>query len=65
MLRNEKRGRIIILTTHYMEEADILADRIAIMHEGKIHCLGSPLFLKNRFGVGYNLTVVRNISASA
>lgn len=65
MLRNDKRGRIIILTTHYMEEADILADRIAIMSEGKVHCLGSPLFLKNRYGVGYNLTVVRNISASA
>ena len=47
MLRNVKRGRIIILTTHYMEEADIVADRIAIMHEGKLNCLGSPLFLKN------------------
>ncbi|CAG9311641.1 unnamed protein product [Blepharisma stoltei] len=64
MLRNDKHGRIIILTTHYMEEADILADRIAIMSEGKLHCLGSPLFLKNRFGVGYNLTIVKQISAS-
>lgn len=64
MLRNDKRGRIIILTTHYMEEADILADRIAIMHEGKVHCLGSPLFLKNRFGVGYNLTIVKNIDST-
>jgi len=61
MLKREKRGRIIILTTHYMEEADILADRIAIMSQGKLYCLGSPLFLKKRFGVGYNLSIVKAI----
>ena len=65
MLRNDKRGRIIILTTHYMEEADILADRIAIMSEGRLNCLGSPLFLKNRFGVGYNLTIVKKIGVNS
>jgi len=57
MLKNNKRGRIIILTTHYMEEADILADRIAIMSAGKLQCLGSSLFLKNKYGVGYSLTI--------
>ena len=61
MLKREKRNRIIILTTHYMEEADILADRIAIMSQGKLYCLGSPLFLKKRFGVGYNLSIVKSI----
>lgn len=61
MLKREKRGRIIILTTHYMEEADILADRIAIMAQGKLYCSGSPLFLKRRFGVGYNLSIVKSI----
>ena len=61
MLKREKRGRIIILTTHYMEEADILADRIAIMSQGKLYCSGSPLFLKKRFGVGYNLSIVKSI----
>jgi ATP-binding cassette, subfamily A (ABC1), member 3 len=59
MLKNYKQGRIIILTTHYMDEADILGDRIGIMAEGKLICLGSSLFLKNRFGVGYNLTIVK------
>jgi ATP-binding cassette subfamily A (ABC1) protein 3 len=34
MLKEYKKGRIIILTTHYMDEADILGDRIAIMAEG-------------------------------
>lgn len=60
MLKKYKQGRIIILTTHYMDEADILGDRIAIMNEGELVCLGSPLFLKNRFGTGYTLTVVKS-----
>ena len=59
MLKNYKNDRIIILTTHYMDEADILGDRIGIMVNGEIICLGSSLFLKNRFGVGYNLTMVK------
>jgi len=60
MLKNYKHGKVILLTTHYMDEADYLGDRIAIMGEGKIQCLGRPLFLKNRFGVGYSLTIVKN-----
>jgi len=36
MLKRNKAGKIIILTTHYMDEADILGDRIAIMAEGKV-----------------------------
>ena len=60
MLRNYKRDRIILLTTHYMDEADILGDRIGIMTQGKMTCLGSSLFLKNRFGVGYVMTIVKN-----
>jgi ATP-binding cassette, subfamily A (ABC1), member 3 len=59
MLKNYKHNRIIILTTHYMDEADILGDRIGIMTGGQLICLGSSLFLKNRFGVGYNLTMVK------
>ena len=60
MLKNNKSGKIIILTTHYMEEADVLADRIAIMSAGKLRCCGSSLFLKSRYGVGYYLTMVTN-----
>ena len=36
MLKKNKAGRIVMLTTHYMDEADILGDRIAIMAEGKV-----------------------------
>jgi len=59
MLKKYKHNRIILLTTHYMDEADILGDRIGIMASGQLVCLGSSLFLKNRFGVGYNLTMVK------
>ena len=59
MLKDNKNGKIIILTTHYMDEADVLGDRICIMAEGKVQCCGSSLFLKNRFGFGYNLSLSR------
>ena len=57
MLKKNKQDRIIILTTHFMEEADILGDRIAIMTKGRASCCGSSLFLKKKFGIGYNLTI--------
>ena len=59
MLKSYKRDRIVILTTHYMDEADVLGDRIGIMAKGQLMCLGSSLFLKNRFGAGYKLTLVK------
>lgn len=59
MLKNNKQNRILILTTHFMDEADILGDRIAIMAGGLIKCCGSSLFLKKRFGVGYNLIIAK------
>merc|ERR1712127_227535 len=54
----------MILTTHFMDEADMLGDRIAILAEGKLRCCGSSLFLKNRFGGGYHLTLSRDIGAT-
>lgn len=45
-----KSGTTIVLTTHYMEEAERLADRIAIIHRGKISALGTASDLINRYG---------------
>ena len=59
MLKSYKKDRIIVLTTHYMDEADVLGDRIGIMCKGTLRCVGSSLFLKNRFGVGYKITFVK------
>ena len=57
MLKEYKNGRIIIITTHYMDEADILGDRIGIMSQGRMTCLGSSHFLKRKFGAGYILSI--------
>ncbi|DBA00014.1 TPA: hypothetical protein N0F65_002017 [Lagenidium giganteum] len=59
LIRSNRRGRVILLTTHFMDEADILGDRIAIMADGVLQCVGSSLFLKQRFGVGYRLSFVQ------
>ena len=60
VIRHYRQNRIIILTTHFMDEADILGDRIAIMSDGKLRCAGSPLYLKKVFGLGYQLTIEKN-----
>ncbi|PKU38625.1 atp-binding cassette sub-family a member 2 isoform x1 [Limosa lapponica baueri] len=57
-----KPGRTILLSTHHMDEADLLGDRIAIISHGKLKCCGSPLFLKSTYGDGYKLTVVKKQS---
>lgn len=62
IIEDAKKGRSIVLTTHSMEEADILSDRIAIMAKGKLHCIGTSIRLKSRFGTGYitNVSFVGN-----
>jgi ATP-binding cassette subfamily A (ABC1) protein 5 len=55
LLQNLREDRVILLATHFMDEADLLADRKAILTKGKLRCIGSSLFLKNRFGLGYHL----------
>ena len=52
-----KAHRSIILTTHSMEEADVLADRVCVMVKGRIRCIGSSLFLKQLYGKGHRLTL--------
>ena len=47
----EEVGMTIFLTTHYMEEADSLCNRVAIMHNGKVVAIGSPTELKASLGV--------------
>uniref|UniRef100_A0A8D0D9F5 ATP binding cassette subfamily A member 3 n=1 Tax=Sander lucioperca TaxID=283035 RepID=A0A8D0D9F5_SANLU len=60
LLQGEKRGRTILLTTHFMDEADLLGDRIAIMAGGELQCIGSPLFLKSKYGAGYHMVIVKD-----
>jgi ABC-2 type transport system ATP-binding protein len=41
-------GMTVLLTTHYMEEADALCDRIALMHRGVLRAVGTPAALKSK-----------------
>ncbi|KAK3796087.1 hypothetical protein RRG08_044081 [Elysia crispata] len=59
VLQRARRDRTIVLSTHYMDEADLLGDRIAIMAEGVIKCCGSSIFLKKLYGAGYHLIAVK------
>ncbi|KAL9951119.1 hypothetical protein ACROYT_G043723 [Oculina patagonica] len=54
-----KSGRTVLLSTHHMDEADILGDRIAIISQGKLQCCGSSLFLKGHYGNGYYVTLTK------
>jgi len=57
LLLKVKKNRVIFITTHYMDEADIIADRKLILNKGSIRCLGSSIYLKNHFQMKYNLEV--------
>ncbi len=50
VLKLKSIGTTVFLTTHYMEEADMLCDRLAIMNRGTIVTCGSPNNLKKQFG---------------
>ena len=50
VLQRNRAGRTILLTTHFMDEADLLGDRIAIMAEGVVKCCGTSMFLKKLYG---------------
>lgn len=55
----DARGiRTQILTTHFLDEADLLADRIALLSKGILQAEGVPVTLKNQLGKGYKLNVV-------
>lgn len=60
LISKYKHGRTVLLSTHFMDEADVLGDRIAIMADGVIKCCGSSLFLKRRHGAGYSLTMLKD-----
>ena len=50
LLQQHKSQRTVLLTTHFMDEADLLGDRVAIMAKGELQCCGSSLFLKQKYG---------------
>ena len=59
-LKNYKKDKIIIVTTHSLEEAEYLGDRIGIMNNGNFICSGSSSFLKQKYETGFNLNLIVN-----
>ncbi|XP_063895450.1 uncharacterized protein LOC110380322 [Helicoverpa armigera] len=58
MIVKLKEDRTILMTTHHLDEAELLSDQIVIMHKGQVHTTGSPIEIKRTLGNGYKLTVV-------
>ncbi|NXF79117.1 ABCAA protein, partial [Sclerurus mexicanus] len=62
LLREHRAGRVILFSTQFMDEADILADRKAFISHGRLKCVGSSLFLKKKWGICYHLRIHVNES---
>lgn len=51
-------GKAVVLTTHLMEEADVLSNEIAIMASGDLKCVGSSMMLKEKYSSGMKMQLV-------
>ncbi|XP_023604395.1 ATP-binding cassette sub-family A member 8-like [Myotis lucifugus] len=60
LLKERKMDHVIVFSTQFMDEADILADRKVFLSKGKLKCAGSSLFLKKKWGIGYHLSLQLN-----
>uniref|UniRef100_A0A8C4EHN3 ATP-binding cassette, sub-family A (ABC1), member 12 n=1 Tax=Dicentrarchus labrax TaxID=13489 RepID=A0A8C4EHN3_DICLA len=56
-----KKNRTIIMSTHHLDEAEVLSDRIAFLERGGLKCCGSPFHLKDQLGQGYKLTLTKKM----
>eukprot|EP01113_Clastostelium_recurvatum_P002384 TRINITY_DN10992_c0_g1_i5.p1 TRINITY_DN10992_c0_g1~~TRINITY_DN10992_c0_g1_i5.p1 ORF type:complete len:912 (+),score=123.41 TRINITY_DN10992_c0_g1_i5:2733-5468(+) len=65
LVQKMKASRLVILTTHSMEEADVLGDDIAIMAKGELKCFGGSLALKELYGDGYRMNIVARSSVDS
>ncbi|XP_037680076.1 phospholipid-transporting ATPase ABCA7 isoform X3 [Choloepus didactylus] len=61
LLLKYRAGRTLILSTHHLDEAELLGDRVAMVAGGRLCCCGSPLFLRRHLGSGYYLTLVKGL----
>ena len=53
-----KKDHTILLTTHSMEEADLLSDTVGIMYMGRLRAVGTPNGMKKHYGKGYKVDVL-------
>ena len=57
-----KKDKVVLLTTHAMEEADLLSDYVAILSQGTLAAFGSPLDLKAKYGSALQISLINDKS---
>ncbi|XP_008580998.1 PREDICTED: ATP-binding cassette sub-family A member 13-like, partial [Galeopterus variegatus] len=62
ILLKYREGRTIIFTTHHLDEAEMLSDRVAVLQQGRLRCCGPPFCLKEAYGQGLSLTLTKQAS---
>ncbi|XP_055994396.1 ATP-binding cassette sub-family A member 13 [Sorex fumeus] len=62
ILLKYREGRTVIFTTHHLDEAEALSDRVAVLQRGLLHCCGPPFCLTEAFGQGFSLTLTKQSS---
>ncbi|KAI1476941.1 P-loop containing nucleoside triphosphate hydrolase protein [Daldinia eschscholtzii] len=61
---SERSQRTMVLTTHFLDECEVLSDHVVIITLGKIKCQGTPTELKNQYGGGYRVHIPRTEDVS-
>lgn len=57
VIKRERARRTMVLTTHFLDESEVLSDHIAIITLGKMKCQGTPAQLKTQYGGGYRVHI--------
>ena len=59
-LKNYHKNKIILITTHSLDEAEYLGDKIGIMSDGQFICCGTSSYLKSKYPCGFNINLLVN-----
>uniref|UniRef100_A0A452QTV9 ABC transporter domain-containing protein n=1 Tax=Ursus americanus TaxID=9643 RepID=A0A452QTV9_URSAM len=59
ILLKYREGRTVIFTTHHLDEAEALSDRVAFLHQGRLRCCAPPFCLTEAYGQGLSLTLTK------
>jgi len=62
VIKQARLSRTFLMTTHSMEEAEVLCSRICIVSKGQLKCIGEQQHLKSRFGQGFKLDILSDIT---
>ncbi|KAI1356903.1 hypothetical protein F5Y01DRAFT_321229 [Xylaria sp. FL0043] len=65
VIKRERARRTMVLTTHFLDESEVLSDHIVIVTLGKMKCQGTPAELKNKYGGGYRVHIPKTEDISS